>query len=319
MSQGNQDSIAVFTTAITQALSDIRNTMQSGFAGLGHQIQAQLQDLQNPYDSQAEECSDGMVDVCHATGSKDQADIIADEDPQAEEPSKKKRRLNSGEAEDSEAQPNTVIDKLTKSFQFAENTGPAINAQLAKLVEKLMREKSTVEKLTELKRQYESPQNCGSLAETKVNQGVWNNLDESARFMDLNFQKVQKCLVKGVTSVVSVVDSLLLTENPPDNETLITRLMDGVLLFANANQELNFKQRELLRRQLNANYRYLCAPSNPVTGEHFGDDLPRAVKHITDTNRLSSKLTRGSSRYTRRGTQQNTYRSWEVQEQPLLL
>ena len=95
--------------------------------------------------------------------------------------------------------------------------------------------------------------------------------------------------------------------------------MDDVLLFANANQELNFKQRELLRRLLNANYRYLCAPSNPVTGKLFGDDLPRAVKDITDTNRLSSKLTRCSSGYTRRGTQQNTYRSWEVQEQPLLL
>ena len=77
-----------------------------------------------------------------------------------------------------------------------------------------MREKSTVEKLTELKRQYESPQNCGSLAETKVNQGVWNNLDESARSMDLKFQKVQKCLVKGVTSVVSVVDSSVANREP---------------------------------------------------------------------------------------------------------
>ena len=104
-----------------------------------------------------------------------------------------------------------------------------------------------------------------------------------------------------------MVDSLLLTENPPDNETLITRLMNGVLLFANANQELNFRRRELLRPQLNANYRYLCAPSNPVTGELFGDDLPKAIKDITDTNRLSSKLTRDSSRYTRRGTQQHTY------------
>ena len=307
VSQRNQDSIAVFTTAITPTLSDIKNTMQSGFAGLGHQIEAQLQDLQNPYDSQTEECSVGIIDICHAAGSKDQADIIADEDQQAEEPSKKKRRLNSGEAEDSEAQPNTVIDKLTKSFQFVENTGPAINAQLAKLVEKLMREKPTEEKLTELKRQYKSPQNCDSLTETKVNQGMWNNLDESARSMDLKFQKVQKCLVKGVTSVVSVVDSFLLTENSPDNKTLITCLMDGVLLFANANQELNFRRRELLRPQLNANYRYLCAPSNPVTGELFGDDLPKAIKDITDTNRLSSKLTRDSSRYTRRGTQQHTY------------
>ena len=58
-------------------------------------------------------------------------------------------RLNSGQAEDSEVQPNIVIDKLTKSFQFVENTGPAINAQLTKLVEKLVREKPTEEKLTQ--------------------------------------------------------------------------------------------------------------------------------------------------------------------------
>ena len=62
-----------------------------------------------------------------------------------------------------------------------------------------------------------------------------------------------------------------------------------------------------MRPQLNANYRYLCGPSNPVTGELFGDDLPKAIKDITDTNHLSSKLTRDSSRYTRRGTQQHTY------------
>ena len=61
------------------------------------------------------------------------------------------------------------------------------------------------------------------------------------------------------------------------------------LLFANANQELNVRRRELLRLQLNANYRYLCAPSNSVTAELFRDDLPKAVKDITDTNRLTSK------------------------------
>ena len=72
--------------------------------------------------------------------------------------------------------------------------------------------------------------------------------------------------------------------------------MDGVLLLANANQELNYRRRELMRPQLNANYRHLCSPSNPVTSLLFGDDLPNAVKDISaDTNRLSSKLTKDSS------------------------
>ena len=61
--------------------------------------------------------------------------------------------------------------------------------------------------------------------------------------------------------------------------------MDGVLLLANANQELSYRRRELMRPQLNTNSRHLCSPSNPVTAELFGDDL-KAVKDITDTNKL---------------------------------
>ena len=42
----------------------------------------------------------------------------------------------------------------------------------------------------ELKKQHETPENCASLSERKVNQGVWSKLDESARSTDLKFQKV---------------------------------------------------------------------------------------------------------------------------------
>ena len=75
-----------------------------------------------------------------------------------------------------------------------------------------MRDTPSEDKLTELKKPYETPENCSSLTETKINQGVWNNLDELARSIDLKFQKkVQKCLVKGITSVVSVANTLLLS------------------------------------------------------------------------------------------------------------
>ena len=58
-----------------------------------------------------------------------------------------------------------------------------------------MREKASEDKITDLKKQHETPENCSTLSETKVNQGVWNNLDESARSTDLKFHKVQKSLV----------------------------------------------------------------------------------------------------------------------------
>ena len=67
---------------------------------------------------------------------------------------------------------------------------------------------------------------------------------------------------------------------PQNAEDTVGSLMDGVLLLANANQELNYRRRELMRPQLNANYRHLCSPSNPVTSLLFGDDLPKAVENI---------------------------------------
>ena len=49
---------------------------------------------------------------------------------------------------------------------------------------------------------------------TKVNQGVWNNLDESARSTDLKFQKVQKSLVKGIIIIVTEVNKLMENSGP---------------------------------------------------------------------------------------------------------
>ena len=64
---------------------------------------------------------------------------------------------------------------------------------------------ATEDKITDLKKQHESPENCLTLFETKVNQGVWKSLDESARLTDRKFQKGQKSLIKGVIGTSSEV------------------------------------------------------------------------------------------------------------------
>ena len=77
-----------------------------------------------------------------------------------------------------------------------------------------MREKANEDKITDLKKQHETPENCTTFSETKVNQGVWNNLDESARSTDLKFQKVQKSLVKGIIIIVTEVNKLMENSGP---------------------------------------------------------------------------------------------------------
>ena len=92
--------------------------------------------------------------------------------------------------------------------------------------------------------------------------------------------------------MASVVNDLITAPGMPSKNEVVNNLMDGVLLLANANMELNVRRREALRPELHASYRYHCAPSNPISSELFGDDLPKAVKDITDTNRITSKLQR---------------------------
>lgn len=158
-------------------------------------------------------------------------------------------------------------------------------------MDQIIREKANEDKITELKKQQEISENCITLSETKVNQGVRNNLDELARSTDLKFQKVQNSLVKGIIVVVSEVNKLMGNSGLQKEDT-VSALLDGVVFQANANRELNYRWREPMRPQLNTNYRHLCSPSNPVTAELFRDDLPKAVKDISDTNCLSSKLTK---------------------------
>lgn len=104
---------------------------------------------------------------------------------------------------------NPLISKLTITLQLTEHVGPAIDRDLASLMDKIIREKASEDKMTDLKKQHQSPENCSTLSETKVNQDVWNNLDESVRSTDLKFQKVQKSLVKGIIINVTEVNKMM--------------------------------------------------------------------------------------------------------------
>ena len=233
--------------ALKSSFEGLRDSMNAGLTGLGDLIASHFVD---------EEPDDGNDDG-DSIGSKDDDESLVDGEP----PAKKSRLAEPGNNR------NPLISKLTKTLQLTEHAGPAIDGDLASLVDKIMREKANEDKITDLKKHHETPENCTTLSETKVNQGVWNNLDESARSTDLKFQKVQKSLVKGIIIIVTEVNKLMGNSELQNADNTVGSLMDGVLLLANANQELNYRRRELTRPQLNANYRHLCSPSNPVVNK----------------------------------------------------
>ena len=107
---------------------------------------------------------------CDSSASKDHNESLVKEQPLA-----KKKRLNK---QGKKSIP--LITKLTKTLQLIKYVGTTINGELASLVDEIMREKAKEDKIMELKKQHKTLKNYATLSETKVNQGVWNNLDKWA-------------------------------------------------------------------------------------------------------------------------------------------
>ena len=256
----------ILQSSLSTVFSGLTESMKTGFADLGKLIQDTRTTEDKEIGSESELSDDEGSD-------KNEPD----------EPSAKRQKT-------ADSNP-AIIEKLTKDLALEDEKGPDINTQLAGLVHKLLREaKPNETKLNELKKQYIPPSNCESLSETRVNSNIWNNLGETARSNDLKLQKVQKYLIKGMTAIVTVIDSLIKDEPNSSKEDNIGKLMDAVILLANADTEVNLRRRERLKPELHPSYRHLCNPSNTITSQLFGDDVPKAVKDIAEASRISSKI-----------------------------
>ncbi|KAK2555903.1 hypothetical protein P5673_022165, partial [Acropora cervicornis] len=54
--------------------------------------------------------------------------------------------------------------------------------------------------------------------------------------------------------------------------------------------QVNIKRRELIKPDLNDQFKQLCGSHTPVTKLSFGDDLPKSVKEISETNKVGVKV-----------------------------
>ena len=75
---------------------------------------------------------------------------------------------------DSNSHDIPVLSGIANDLKLEQKKAPAINEQLAKTVQSLMREKLDDEVLTETKIRYLLPENCDSLTRTKVNHLIWD-------------------------------------------------------------------------------------------------------------------------------------------------
>lgn len=204
-------------------------------------------------------------------------------------------------------------DKLLQEIagDFTEDTdiGPDINGKLASIINDAVSKKLGGEKIKELLGKYPRPKNCTTQV-PKVNPEIWTKLPPPSKSRDIRMQKSQKHLEKSISSLSILADDILSvkTNKTPEkldlNDTL-RKLLDAITLVGLAQQELSLKRRELMKLDMNPEYRQLCSAQVPVTKLLFGDDLPKSIKDLNETNKVAGKLgfqnSRGKDAYANKG------------------
>jgi len=155
--------------------------------------------------------------------------------------------------------------------------------------------------VSELKQSVLDIENTPMLVAPRMNDCVWGIVSKETRGKDSALQNVQKSIIKGVTVMAKVADRLFKAsqgDEMPDPDKAWCDLADGVALILSGHHNLNMFRRDLVKPDLNSEYKNICSTNCPITTELFGEDLPKRLQDIGNSNRAGHKvkLSRGGQR-----------------------
>ena len=196
-----------------------------------------------------------------------------------------------------------LFDELESFYNQADAVGPKVDEKLSKLVNTVLRSKISGDKLKSKAECFKRPQNCENLIVPNVNAEVWRKMSSRAKSRDLNFQRVQLYLTKGLIPMVQCLQFLLNwrrnAKNNADRSVHISDielskvtsdLCDSFSLLSHSDYQLCLRRREFIKPELNSEFRSLCA-SAPITEFLFGNDICSQIKELQQANQLVSRLT----------------------------
>ena len=198
---------------------------------------------------------------------------------------------------------------LDELFKAQDKCGPDIDDKLANIVNAGIRSGLSEESLKKLLDDYFRPGNCSNLMVPKVNNEIWNKLKLETRLQDARFQKTQNLVIKAMIPLIMSMNNLHKLKSSSKSgvakEVRGVRdlLKDSFSMFTAVFSDLVLRRKELIKVDVNPQYKQLCAPSVPHTDWLFGDDLSKAIKDINDASQLGKVV--GRPRGGGRGFQRN--------------
>ena len=213
-----------------------------------------------------------------------------------------------GETVNDQEPPNkkSKLEQLAAQLEQPEICGPKIEEHLVAIVNYVTRNEQARQEMFNKMDAIPRPVNCANLIETRVNKLIWDRITPATRDMDSGLQKIQRSVIKTLTTVSNVVtaltkmtiqieecnekDKCICTPIAAELDQMVDATTETVYLLGYANYEMNMKRRELLKPDLSYDYAQLCKPSNAPTDMLLGDDPESKIKTNTETNQQGSKV-----------------------------
>lgn len=216
-----------------------------------------------------------------------------------------------------------LLSEIAEDFLNADDSGPAIEKQLADFINNLWSKKLPDSKLKDKSAKYLRPANCETLTTPRVNPEIWDKLSHSVKQQDLRSSSIQKTIATAGAAMCKSIGMLLEMKNSkqPKSDSDIQKLVkvntDAVALLGHAHIDLSHRRRESLKPHLNKDYAGLCASHVPVTAQLFGNDLQTQLNNIRASNRVSSTAV-GNRHKNSKGHPSRNYQKFDQRSKPFL-
>ena len=235
-------------------------------------------------------------------------------------------RTNESSKNSSKANEDEVLGELSKLYKSEGMVSDPINAKLTSLVDKMVKTSLSEEKTKEKHEKYNRPENCENLINTRVNPEIWSKVRSNTRSRDLKMQKLETSLLKSMIPIVKMSDKLLELKSSSESASksdvseFLQLSLDSLALMGHSINEVNIKRRELIKPDLDDQFKQLCGLQTPVTKLLIGDDLPKSVKEISETIKVGVNVSSKQPHYNKQQKRSNfSHRPHHQNQKPFFM
>lgn len=139
----------------------------------------------------------------------------------------------------------------------------AVNTRQATLVDKMVKPMLSEDNAKEKLAKYNRPQNCENLVSTTVNPEIWWKMRSNYKSKDLRLQKIETSMLKSMHPVINLADKLLIFIEKWTTSPFLRFALDSLTVIVHSVYELTLCRRELIRPDLNDQYKQLCSSPTP--------------------------------------------------------